>query len=189
MGGGGYQNTFNTNRLRRIAKNLNLEYASECNLGSTWYSTPAQFRIVAYLTLVSMTYLSNEEFSSVERQSKLGILLWPEWHYGVLLLYGQNLAMNHLIATKQLNIIKMANLFDFPSSNDKSIFESVHIHVFHGDDLFSKFAFKAGNYDNMTVNENDKIKTRYYALSNALDAKRMSENDLFLLFKNQTLKN
>lgn len=42
-----------------------------------WYSTPTQFRLVAYLTLVSMTYISNEEFSEPERQGKVGTILWP----------------------------------------------------------------------------------------------------------------
>jgi hypothetical protein len=132
VGGGGYSADFNVNRLRRISKNLNLKYASIWNLGSTWYSTPAEFRLMSYLTLLSMVYLSNEEFSAVERAGKLGIQLWPEWHYGVLLLYGQNIAMNHLIETKQLNIVKLPQLLDHPSANEVSIFDIIHIHVFHG---------------------------------------------------------
>ncbi len=120
------------NRLKRIARNLNLKYASVWNLGSTWYSTPTQFRLMSYLTLLSMVYLSNEEFSSIERAGKLGIQLWPEWHYGVLLLYGQNIAMNHLIETNQLKIIKHSDILDYPSANEVSIFDVIHIHVFHG---------------------------------------------------------
>lgn len=95
--------------------------------------------------------------------------------------------MNHLIATKQVNIIKLPNLIDYPSGNDKSVFESVHIHVFHGDSLFSKFAFKAGNYDDMNVQESDKIKTKYYALFNALEAKRSTAEMLNSIFKIVTL--
>ena len=34
------------------------------------YSTSEQFRLVAYLTLVSMGYLSEEEFSQPEREVK-----------------------------------------------------------------------------------------------------------------------
>ncbi len=75
------------------------------NLGSTWISTPDQFRIVSYLTLISMMYISEEEFSQPEKQGKLN--LWPYWHYGVLLLYGQNIAINHLIATNNINVIKL----------------------------------------------------------------------------------
>jgi hypothetical protein len=188
VGGGDYGHTFNMKRLKRVSKNLNLEHADEWNLGSTWYSTPKQFRYVSYLTLISMVYLSNEEFTSVERGTGLGDILWPEWHYGVLLLYGQHVAMNHLIATKQINIVKLPNLIDFPSYNNNSVFESAHIHVFNDDYLFSKFAFKAGHYDNMTVKSDDYLKTRYYALSNALESRKLSESDLYNMFLNQTNK-
>lgn len=61
-----------------------------------------------------MSYLSSEEFSQPERQGKLGTILWPDWHYGVLLLYGQNLALNHLIGLNQTNIIKIQNYLDYP---------------------------------------------------------------------------
>ena len=43
------------------------------------YSNPDQFRIVSYLTLICMAYLSNEEFTVPERNHKLGTLLWPDW--------------------------------------------------------------------------------------------------------------
>lgn len=132
VGRGGYSNEFNTNRLARIAQNLGLDYAGSTNLGSTWYSTPDQFRLVSYLTLFGMAYLSNEEFSSPERQGKLGVQLWPDWHYGVLLLYGQNLIMNHLIQTKQLNIVKLIEYLDYPSHFNTDVNKIIHIHVFHG---------------------------------------------------------
>ena len=51
VGRGGYSDAFNDKRFRRIASNLKLEYAGMTNLGSTWYSTPDQFRLVSYLTL------------------------------------------------------------------------------------------------------------------------------------------
>jgi hypothetical protein len=87
VGSAGYSNLYNRNRMRRIAQNLELAYAFELNnFGSTWYGTPNQFRLVSYLTLVSMFYLNNEEFTKVENEGKLGTQLWPEWHYGVLLL-------------------------------------------------------------------------------------------------------
>ena len=82
VGGGGYSTEFNTKRLKRIAESIGLKSAGVWNLGSTWYSTPAQFRLVAYYTLFGMAYLSNEEFAEPERQGKLGVDLWPEWHYG-----------------------------------------------------------------------------------------------------------
>ena len=105
-------------------------------------------------------------------KGKLGVQLWPYWHYGVLLLYGQSLAMNHLIATKQLNVVKLDQYLDYPSYFDESIFKVLHIHVFHGDGLFSKFQFKAGSYDNMNYDESKTNIAKYYALKIALEAKR-----------------
>lgn len=54
VGRGAYSDDFNRKRLSRVAEDLGLEYAGESNLGSTWYSTPEQFRVVSYLTIFSM---------------------------------------------------------------------------------------------------------------------------------------
>ncbi len=54
--------------------------------------------------------------------------------------------------------------------------------------MFSKFAFKKGKYDNMTVTEAESQQVRNYALKMALDGKRMSCGELFRLFINETAK-
>ena len=54
VGRGAYSDDFNRKRLSRIARDLGLEHAGISNLGSTWYSTPQQFRLVSYLTIFSM---------------------------------------------------------------------------------------------------------------------------------------
>ena len=88
--------------------------------------------------------------------------------------------MNHLIASKQINIKKLENIIDYPSSNEESIFSKVHIHVYHNNDMFSKFMFKAGKYDNMTIssNLNDTKLVKYYCLNIALDSKRRNRLEL-----------
>ena len=174
-GRGAYSGDFNMKRLQKAAKNVNLKPGDVRNLGSTWYSTPNQFRIVSYLTLVSMVYLSNEEFSSTERRGKLGVQHWPDWHYGVVLLYGQNLAMNHLISSGRANIKKLENLIDYPSANEELISSKVHIHVFHGSNLFSKFKFKDGSYNNITLPINNTHLVKYYCLSMALESMTLVE--------------
>jgi hypothetical protein len=75
VGGGGYSSTFNSKRFRRVAKDLGFEYADKHNLGSTWYGTPDQFRLVSYLTLFGMAYMASEEFSQPEREGKVGVIL------------------------------------------------------------------------------------------------------------------
>lgn len=203
VGRGGYSNEFNTNRLARIAHNLGLEYAGSTNLGSTWYSTPDQFRLVSYLTLFGMAYLSNEEFSTPEREGKLGVQLWPDWHYGVLLLYGQNLLMNHLIKTGQLNIVKLFEYLDYPSHYNSDVNNIIHIHIFHGifflfflklkfkfefkgSDMFSKFEFKAGKYDKISYNKLDTKKVKFYSLKMALEGKILSPSQLLDLLNIQS---
>jgi hypothetical protein len=84
------------------------------------------------MTLIGMAYLASEEFSPPERDGKVGTTLWPDWHYGVLLLYGQHLALNHLIGSNQLNVVRLQNLIDYPSGNMDNIRNMLHIHVFHG---------------------------------------------------------
>ncbi len=113
-----------------------------------------------------------------ERNEEIGTINWPYWHWGVLLLYGQNIALNHLIGSRQANIVNLGNLFDYASANVEQINKKLHIHVFHGDDIFSKFAFKSGKYDGLTVAEKDADKVRYYCLKMALDSKRKNASEL-----------
>ena len=72
-------------------------------------------------------------------------------HYGVLLLYGQHLALNHLAGTNQLRIIIGTNLLD-QSTTDKSPDyikkgTRLNLHCWHTSERFSKFAFKLGQYN------------------------------------------
>ncbi|CAF0722230.1 unnamed protein product [Brachionus calyciflorus] len=188
VGRGGYSNIYNSKKLKRIAKGYGLESAEIWNLGSTWYSTPEQFRLVSYLTLFGMAALSKDEFSQPERELKLGVLLWPDWHYGVLLLYGQNLVMNHLIKTNQLNIVKLEEYMDHPSAYSTDVNKIIHIHVFHGPDLFSKFDFKDGKYDSMTVNESQTNLAKYYSLKMALEGKKFNGTELTNLLSQEIFK-
>jgi len=36
-----------------------------------------------------------EEFSEPEREGRLGVEMWPDWHFGVLSMYGSHLALNN----------------------------------------------------------------------------------------------
>ena len=135
-----------------------------------------------------MAYIGKEEFSLPEREGKAGTELWPAWHYGVLLLYGQNLGMNHLIGAKQINVPKLFNYIDHPSSNPESVNDVIHIHVYHGADIFSKFAFTMGNYDNMSVPNVDtrqikNCKYRYLEKNKSVYENKFIGLDLIYIFK------
>jgi hypothetical protein len=126
-------------------------------------------------------YISKEEFSQPEKQGKVS--LWPYWHYGVLLLYGQNIGMNHLIATKNINIVKLSQMIDYPSGNSDKITDKIHIHVYHGGDMFSKFLFKDGKYDNLTIPNENLDQVKFYCLKIALESKREAATNLYNLLK------
>lgn len=121
VGRGAYSTYFNDKRLRRAAQRLGLDYAGQQNLGSTWYSTPDQIRLVSYLTLFSMVYLAIEEFTQVEREGRLGIALWPEWHYLVIL---RILAFSIAF----LRVLFCSNKF-IKYSNRFSVCTDIHLHL------------------------------------------------------------
>ena len=81
--------------------------------------------------------------------------MWPEWHFGVLLLYGGHLAINHLIANENLNIILADQLLDQGvTSKDKTDISKnlrLHLHCWHGSEPFSKFQFKEGKYNHINI--------------------------------------
>ncbi len=52
-----------------------------------------------------------------------------------MLLKFKDVALNHLIKTNQINLMKLNKLIDFPSGNTESVFKKLMIHVFHGDNL------------------------------------------------------
>ena len=95
--------------------------------------------------------------------------------------------MNHLIASKKINVIKLENLIDYGSGNVESIFSKVHIHVYHGDDIFSKFVFSVGGYDDLNLQTsplNETSLVKYYCLNIALESRRKSPNELHLMLRN-----
>ena len=100
-----------------------------------------------------MLHLYLNEFTRVEREQKLAAMLWPDWHYGVLSMYGTHLAVNHLIALDKINIQNGDELFDQPTTNrnqnDIENNNRLHLHCWHTDEQFSKFQFKANKYNNI----------------------------------------
>ncbi|CAF2949931.1 unnamed protein product [Rotaria sp. Silwood2] len=117
------------------------------------YGTPYFAQRIASLTLDAMIYLSDNEFTRVERERKLGTLLWPDWHYGVLSMYGTHLAVNHLLVSEKLDIKKADELLDQSTTNenpdDLEKNHRLHLHCWHTDKTFSKFQFKAGKYNHI----------------------------------------
>ncbi|CAF5217162.1 unnamed protein product, partial [Rotaria magnacalcarata] len=96
------------------------------------YGSPYVAQRIADLTLDAMLHLSDNEFSQVERDQKLGVLLWPDWHYGVLSMYGTHLAVNHLLVSEKLDIKTANQLLDQsttdPDPNNIEKNNRLHLH-------------------------------------------------------------
>lgn len=106
----------------------------------------------------------------------------------VVLLYGQSVMLNHLIATNQTSVVKLDQHIDFQSRHHKSVHQVVHIHAFQFPGVFSKIDFKAGKYDKTEINDrllkSDDVVD--YTLQVALAAKRANNSALVLLYQNVT---
>lgn len=118
---------------------------------SSRYGSPYIAQRIANLTLDAMLYLYANEFSRGEREQKVGTLLWPDWHYGVLSMYGTHMAVNHLLVAEKLEIKKADQLLDQSTTNkdpyDLEKNNRLHLHCWHTEKRFSKFQFKAGTYN------------------------------------------
>lgn len=130
-----------------------------------------------------MAYLANEEFTSGEKQFKVGNLLWPDWHYGVLSMYSSHLALSHLATRNRVKLKILDELVDWPTDDDTTLIgNKLHLHCYHSEKLFSKYSFKNGTYDSMSLSDKDLKFVKYYALNLALESKRTSFNDLYYKF-------
>jgi hypothetical protein len=95
---------------------------------------------------------------------------------------------------------KLDHLIDYSSSDDGSVFQKVlaigqfiaflifflcqvHIHVYHVDTIFSKFYFRDGLYDNLTLPQGDFNEIKFYCLTIALESKRLNSSDMYKMFK------
>ncbi|CAF1147464.1 unnamed protein product [Adineta ricciae] len=188
-GGGGYGTEFNRRKLKRISRDMGFAHAGISGMGSTWYGSPYDGYLVANQTLNGMLWLAQYEFATPERESKLGTLMWPEWHYGVLLLYGQHLALNHLVATNEIRIIIGNNLLDQSTTEKSNSYVQqgtrLNLHCWHTNERFSKFAFKLGHYNRseLELYRNDTT-AQAYAMRMALESKYMTLEEMAELLKN-----
>ena len=75
VGRGGYSTMFNSKRLKRIAHDMNWGHADRKSLGSTWYGPPSMISHLANYTLDAMLYLAVNEFTTPEREQRLGVMV------------------------------------------------------------------------------------------------------------------
>jgi hypothetical protein len=162
-GRGSYHNSITiTNNLTKIAHDLNLRYTPVKNIGSTWYANGNTIIEVGKLTTTINKYLLNNYFQ--ER-----VFNWPDWTYGVSLLYAGELAINHLCDN-----ITFTEYLDYFSDSTQDIDQHKHIHCWHTNNRFSKFAFNDGLYNTIDPNSLNQNKIDEYCTYIALQS-RMSK--------------
>ncbi|CAF0768920.1 unnamed protein product [Didymodactylos carnosus] len=183
VGLGGYGTDYNRRKLRRIARDMNLMYKNMSGMGSTWLGPPYSAYLIANLTLDCMLYLAINEFSAPERDGKVGTILWPDWHFGVLLLYGQHLAINHLVIANNLKVIIANEMLDQSTTNNQSndMKQNLRLvlHCWHTHLPFSKFEFKAGKYNHIDPRSLiTETSAQSYAMRMSLESRIMSLDEL-----------
>ncbi|OQR98006.1 hypothetical protein ACHHYP_20405 [Achlya hypogyna] len=156
------------NRLARIMDDLRYAPARIDNVGSTWYGPQAVVRACAALTVKTMVYLHEREFSAEEKSEAYGASGWPEWHHGVLSLYAGHIAINE--CTRETGVVKREDQLDFPTSSNESIFHHAHLHTWQNAERFSKFEFDRGAYDHENISALSADRVSDYALRLALES-------------------
>ncbi|EQC37878.1 hypothetical protein SDRG_04899 [Saprolegnia diclina VS20] len=164
-----FDGTTTSARLESIIQKLNYTKSTVHNVGSTWYGPAAVVRRCAKLTVKTMLYLHESEFTAEEKSEAYGIKGWPNWHWGVLTLYAGHIAINH--CANDVGVIKREDMLDFPTTSSESPHQHAHLHTWQNSERFSKFSFAEGKYasEDMTkLRHNDVIAD--YAMYMALDA-------------------
>ena len=131
---------------------LTARWISRCQSNSPCHALAGSLRVCCARTRIKTR--NNHVARMVIRPScaaRLDIIVFARRHYGVLLLYGQHLALNHLVAQNELHLIIGQNLLDqsTTNTNPQYVREGIrlNLHCWHTDDRFSKFAFKMGHYN------------------------------------------
>ncbi|MGL4738998.1 MAG: DUF7164 domain-containing protein [Cellulosilyticaceae bacterium] len=140
-GKGGYVNDdFTKEKLTQIASKLGLRHKGIFNIGSTHYGDTRLVREVCQLSVEVAAYILQTEFLSNEGQ-------WPGWFRGVTSMYATEIAVNHLVD----DLVIAPDKLDFRSDSHEPVANHPHIHCWHTNDIFSKFAFEKGTYNNINL--------------------------------------
>jgi hypothetical protein len=168
-------------RLKEISKKMGLLPWNESeiveNIGSTWYGNAKVVIQCSALSITVMKYLSRNEFTKEEKSLYLvnaSVINWPRWHFGVLTMYGGQIAINH--CTEHVGgFEKHPELLDFPSHSSESIDKIPHLHTWATRENFSKGLFYENAYKDFPIDTLNISIVKDYAMFMALDANDMGK--------------
>eukprot|EP00111_Clytia_hemisphaerica_P020908 TCONS_00061666-protein len=144
FGHGGYSDPFNMKRLKEVSKRLGMIHRGRHGIGSTWCAETKQFIAIANKTYDTTRYVWLNEFNPKAQGletinfTKNSEGEWIRWWRPVSLLYGGEIAINHMLP--QISDQNQGR-FDDSSCSTESIWKAYHIHCWHSPCHFSKFEF------------------------------------------------
>ncbi|SDJ53281.1 DUF7164 domain-containing protein [Salimicrobium halophilum] len=157
-GKGAYAHTYEVkNKIRRTSDLFNFRHQGQFNVGSTHYGGSGDVLEVAKTATEVTKYLLRHEFKDREGT-------WPGWYRGVSSLYAREIAVNHHVDDFSVS----ADHLDYPSTSGQSVQDHPHIHCWHTKEIFSKFAFLQGEYDDRERDALDLDQVKDYCLYHAL---------------------
>ncbi|EDQ92767.1 uncharacterized protein MONBRDRAFT_4769 [Monosiga brevicollis MX1] len=181
----GYSTRYSRIKIERASTAAGLQHHSITNIGSTYYGPASVVLRVADLTL-ACGFFARAYLFSPGTPCKLPANLRPKtikcgWtseglHEGVLLLYSQEMAVNHLYGIKQKLSFHQWTSMDVPTIEPHPVCRAYMLHVYHGAERFSKFRLSDGTYRDLDVTDYDLTIIRDYATWLALLAAGQGQN-------------
>jgi len=160
VGQGFYSNSDDVrSRCVQLADNFGLTHRRKHNLGSSFYGPTETVKSVCKLATTLCEHLLEVDFKDSPGN-------WPEWFRGVSTMYATEVALNHLVP----DLVGSSPLLDFFSTSTESTIQYPHIHCWHTNELFSKFEWEKGSYQNRKLEDLDLSVIRDYCLAMALSS-------------------
>jgi hypothetical protein len=179
-----YNNMYSRVKVADAARSAGLQYSNIVNIASTYYGPAAQVLRVADLTVAAARFLRPSLFSLgtgcklpphlrlPAEKCEWGSGLWE----GVMLLYSQEVAVNHLLALGDGISWFSGAQMDVGSAGLADVCSFKMIHVYHNDDRFSKFHFVVGNYKTLDMSDYKLRTTQDYCTWIALTPNHQGSN-------------
>eukprot|EP00045_Choanoeca_perplexa_P010946 m.113861 g.113861 ORF g.113861 m.113861 type:complete len:658 (-) comp15456_c0_seq1:1063-3036(-) len=179
-----YSTRYARHKLANAAASAGLKYNSVTNIASTYYGPASTVLKIADLTVAVGKYLRFYLFAE-GTPCKLPVALRPkdamcEWgsglHEGVMLLYSQDVAVNHLLSTDEDIRLHPKSQYDAGTTNQVHVCSFYMYHIYHGAERFSKFAFQSNTYRNEDMKDYNLTQVRDYISWLALTANNQGKN-------------
>lgn len=141
---GGYSNQFNQQRLRSIAKRLNLKHNSIHNIGSSWYGKTQSIINISKQASHLTRYLYDNEFKpNLDGLESIDFIKhpnghWPNWYRLTASMYGAELAVNNEITGFSFQNFEH---FDTSTCNPNPVWTHYQLHAYHTECEFNKARF------------------------------------------------